>query len=55
MSPASDNITFLPRTSGRRHMVPAAAAVHLVDSPALILRTRYPSIMGAGSIVEPLE
>jgi hypothetical protein len=40
MHTASDNITFLPRTSGSRRIVPATVAVHLVDSPELILRTR---------------
>jgi hypothetical protein len=55
MRPARDNITFLPRASGSRGIVPAAAAVHLVDSLKVILRPKWASTMGAGSLAQPLE
>jgi hypothetical protein len=55
MLPGKHNYTFLPRASGSRCIVPAAAAVHLVDSLELILRTRWASTIGAGSLAGPLE
>jgi hypothetical protein len=55
MRPARDKITFLPRASGCRRIVPAAAAVHLVDSLEPVLRPKCASTMGAGSLAQPLE
>jgi hypothetical protein len=51
MRPARDNITFFPRASGSSHIVPAAAAVHLVDSPELILWPKWASTMARDQLL----